>query len=57
MSILDRHGQMPLPPYIDYTQTKADPYQPIFAKHAGSVASPTASLHFTHELLTKLRKR
>jgi S-adenosylmethionine:tRNA ribosyltransferase-isomerase len=48
---------MPLPPYIQYSKEKEKPYQPIFAKNPGSVAAPTASLHFTPDLLKKLQKK
>jgi S-adenosylmethionine:tRNA ribosyltransferase-isomerase len=54
-TLLKKYGQMPLPPYISYTQDKSTLYQPIFADKAWSVASPTASLHMTHRLLDKLR--
>ncbi len=54
LEVLEQHGQMPLPPYISYDETKASPYQPIFAQQPGSVAAPTASLHFTQPLLDKL---
>lgn len=47
-------GQMPLPPYISYDDTKAEHYQTIFADKIGSVAAPTASLHFTHDLIDSL---
>jgi S-adenosylmethionine:tRNA ribosyltransferase-isomerase len=49
--LLEKYGQMPLPPYVSYAQEKVASYQPIFAKTPGSVASPTASLHFTKTLL------
>lgn len=55
--LLEDYGQMPLPPYIEYTKEKEDSYQPVFASNPGSVASPTASLHFTNELLDKLDKK
>ena len=54
LEVLDTYGQMPLPPYIDYNEEKAAPYQPIFAENEWSVATPTASLHFSKELLSKL---
>jgi len=52
-SKLAQHGHMPLPPYIDRPDTKLDveQYQTIYAKHDGSVAAPTAGLHFTEALL------
>ena len=55
--ILDRAGQMPLPPYI--TERLADPkrYQTVYAKERGSAAAPTAGLHFTEELLEKIREK
>jgi S-adenosylmethionine:tRNA ribosyltransferase-isomerase len=46
---------MPLPPYIGYSESKDNLYQPVFAKQPGSVASPTASLHFTTSLLDLLK--
>jgi len=54
---LARHGHTPLPPYIKSTTPESilrRQYQPIFAKTTGSAAAPTASLHFTKRLLTKL---
>ena len=48
------YGELPLPPYIDYTKAKEEDYQTVFAEKSGSVAAPTASLHFTRELLDKL---
>jgi len=53
---LHRGGVLPLPPYIDRAAESddADRYQTIFAKESGSVAAPTAGLHFTSELLAKL---
>ena len=58
---LDEAGQMPLPPYIE-ARRKADAqdrsdYQTVFARDAGAVAAPTASLHFDSELLARLRAR
>jgi S-adenosylmethionine:tRNA ribosyltransferase-isomerase len=56
--VLERHGSMPLPPYIDKSPlTEAEikeKYQSVFARHSGSIAAPTASLHFTPELLASL---
>jgi S-adenosylmethionine:tRNA ribosyltransferase-isomerase len=56
---LARHGHVPLPPYIRREDTAADGerYQTIYAREAGSVAAPTAGLHFTHELLARLDER
>lgn len=49
-------GHVPLPPYIK-THARLSDYQTVFAKHSGSVAAPTAGLHFTNRLLEKLRAR
>jgi S-adenosylmethionine:tRNA ribosyltransferase-isomerase len=57
LSILQRIGEMPTPPYI--TSTLADPhdYQTVYARAPGAVAAPTAGLHFTNTLLAKIRHR
>jgi len=57
--ILDLAGRVPLPPYINRASDESDAshYQTIYAKQEGSVAAPTAGLHFTKQLLEKLRKR
>ena len=55
--ILDALGKMPLPPYITETLDDQDRYQTVFAKERGSAAAPTAGLHFTDELLEKLRDK
>lgn len=54
-----RFGRLPLPPYIEREPTAADEdrYQTVFAEREGSVAAPTAGLHFTPELLARLRQR
>lgn len=49
-------GKLPLPPYVDYTDEKALDYQTEFGKKEGSLAAPTASLHFTEALISKLRE-
>ena len=57
---LDALGEMPLPPYIERHGEKAEDkerYQTVFAQAAGSVAAPTAGLHFTPEILEKIRSR
>lgn len=56
---LDRWGHMPLPPYIkrDDTDLDSDRYQTIYAKQTGSVAAPTAGLHFTGKILKELENR
>lgn len=51
--ILDRLGQMPLPPYITHQLQDRNRYQTVYAKYDGSAAAPTAGLHFTKELLQK----
>lgn len=53
--ILDRLGQMPLPPYITHQLKDKNRYQTVYAKHDGSAAAPTAGLHFTHELLARIQ--
>lgn len=52
--ILDRLGQMPLPPYITHELKDKNRYQTVYAKHDGSAAAPTAGLHFTRELLQRI---
>ena len=52
--ILDRLGQMPLPPYITHQLQDKNRYQTVYAKHDGSAAAPTAGLHFTKELLEQV---
>ncbi len=52
--ILDRLGQMPLPPYITHQLADKNRYQTVYAAHTGSAAAPTAGLHFTPELLKKI---
>ncbi len=51
---MQEHGALPLPPYIEYKKEKEADYQTVFAEIPGSVAAPTASLHFTEALLQKL---
>lgn len=55
--ILDRLGQMPLPPYITHQLEDKNRYQTVYAKHSGSAAAPTAGLHFTQELLRQIEKK
>ena len=55
--ILDKIGLMPLPPYIHETLKDRDRYQTVYAKYDGSAAAPTAGLHFTNELLEKIKKK
>ena len=54
-SVLDEVGEMPLPPYITSRESSKDRYQTVYAKHEGSSAAPTAGLHFTNELLEKIK--
>ena len=53
--ILDRLGQMPLPPYITHQLKDKNRYQTVYAKYDGSAAAPTAGLHFTKELLQEVK--
>lgn len=55
--ILDELGQMPLPPYIKASLEDKERYQTVYAKNEGSAAAPTAGLHFTPELLEKIRNK
>ena len=55
--ILDRLGQMPLPPYITHQLQDKNRYQTVYAKHDGSAAAPTAGLHFTPELLEAVKAK
>ena len=52
--VLDRLGQMPLPPYITHKLQDKNRYQTVYAKYEGSAAAPTAGLHFTKELLKQI---
>ncbi len=56
---IERHGHVPLPPYIERPDASEDAerYQTVFAREKGSVAAPTAGLHFTPELLSLLERR
>ena len=55
--ILDQIGLMPLPPYIHEKLKDKDRYQTVYAKYEGSSAAPTAGLHFTEELLQKIKEK
>ena len=57
MEILDSLGEMPLPPYIHEKLSDKDRYQTVYAKNPGSAAAPTAGLHFTPELLEKIKAK
>ena len=55
--VLDRAGQMPLPPYIKAELQDQEQYQTVYSREVGSAAAPTAGLHFTNELLEKIRAK
>lgn len=55
--ILDKLGQMPLPPYITHQLKDKNHYQTVYAKYDGSAAAPTAGLHFTKELLNEVKEK
>ena len=57
LEILDRLGEMPLPPYIHEKSKDKDRYQTVYAKELGSAAAPTAGLHFTKDLLKKIKEK
>ncbi len=58
-TLMERHGHVPLPPYIEHADTPEDAqrYQTVFAKHPGAVAAPTAALHFDEGVLAALQAR
>lgn len=55
--VLDRLGEMPLPPYITHKLQDKNRYQTVYAKYEGSAAAPTAGLHFTPELLKEIEEK
>jgi len=55
--LLDRLGEMPLPPYIKEKLEDRDRYQTVYARHEGSAAAPTAGLHFTEDFLARLEQQ
>ena len=55
--IIDKIGEMPLPPYIHEKMADPNEYQTVYARERGSAAAPTAGLHFTDELLQKIRDK
>lgn len=55
--VLDRLGEMPLPPYITHKLQDKNRYQTVYAKYEGSAAAPTAGLHFTPELLKRIEEK
>ena len=56
-NVLDRLGEMPLPPYITEKLKDKERYQTVYSEHEGSAAAPTAGLHFTKELLKKIEDK
>ena len=56
-SVLERIGEMPVPPYIHRPLERADDYQTVYARSPGSAAAPTAGLHFTAEMWAEMRRR
>ena len=57
LEVLERLGKMPLPPYIKAELQDQERYQTVYSKEVGSAAAPTAGLHFTNELLEKIRQK
>ena len=57
LEVLERLGKMPLPPYIKEELQDQERYQTVYSREVGSAAAPTAGLHFTNELLEKLREK
>jgi S-adenosylmethionine:tRNA ribosyltransferase-isomerase len=57
LEVLERLGKMPLPPYIKAELSDQERYQTVYSKESGSAAAPTAGLHFTNELLDKIREK
>ncbi|MBW4448972.1 MAG: tRNA preQ1(34) S-adenosylmethionine ribosyltransferase-isomerase QueA [Spirirestis rafaelensis WJT71-NPBG6] len=57
LKLLDAYGEVPLPPYITESKAESEQYQTVYAQHPGAIAAPTAGLHFTPELLQRLRDR
>ena len=55
--VLDRLGEMPLPPYITHKLEDKERYQTVYAKHEGSAAAPTAGLHFTQDLMDQIKAK
>ncbi|MEG0570917.1 MAG: S-adenosylmethionine:tRNA ribosyltransferase-isomerase, partial [Oscillospiraceae bacterium] len=56
-TVLDKIGQMPLPPYITEKLQDQERYQTVYSKEVGSAAAPTAGLHFTPELMQKIKEK
>ena len=55
--LLEKFGQVPLPPYITDSQAELEQYQTVYAQRSGAIAAPTAGLHFTPSLLARLQER
>jgi S-adenosylmethionine:tRNA ribosyltransferase-isomerase len=55
LAFTDRHGEVPVPPYVKKIPNKLEIYQTVYARETGSVAAPTAGFHFTKELLQKIK--
>ena len=57
LEVLERLGKMPLPPYIEEELADQERYQTVYSREVGSAAAPTAGLHFTNDLLEKIRQK
>ncbi len=57
VQLLEEFGQVPIPPYITASQAQMEQYQTVYAQRSGAIAAPTAGLHFTPELLSRLQLR
>lgn len=57
LSFADKHGEIPVPPYVKKVPEKIETYQTVYARETGSVAAPTAGFHFTPELLQKIKEK
>lgn len=57
LSFTDRHGEIPVPPYVKKVPEQLETYQTVYARETGSVAAPTAGFHFTKELLQKIKEK
>jgi S-adenosylmethionine:tRNA ribosyltransferase-isomerase len=57
VQMLELFGEVPLPPYITESQAESEQYQTVYAETPGAIAAPTAGLHFTPELLERLREK
>lgn len=57
VNFLEEYGHVPLPPYIDKSQASPEQYQTVYADRLGAIAAPTAGLHFTEELFSRLEQR